>query len=66
MQITYYDDLTQHRGHEAKPHQPSWYEFMGGNCPTCKAEPQHKERTEQIEVPEWKFIRQKSDIDKAI
>jgi hypothetical protein len=65
MKITYYEDLTEHRGHEAKPHQPSWYEFMGGHCPVCKAEPQHNEKTAEVENT-YKFVRQKSDLDKLI
>jgi len=65
--ITYFEDLTQHEGHEMQ-RQPEWYKAWkpDNKCPICGAKVEHEEKTKQAEDDMKPFVRVKSDTDKAI
>jgi transcription initiation factor IIE alpha subunit len=65
--IIYYEDLTEHNGHEMS-RQPEWYKAFkpSENCPVCGAKVMYEEKSIQVEDDKSPTVRMKSDLDKAI
>ena len=73
--ITYWEDVTVHdegahgcAQEDIPKRTPEWYASWvpHGTCPICKVTASHKETTVDLEENMAPFVRQKSDIDRAI
>lgn len=47
-------------------HSAAWYAFWDKKCPVCKQEAVIKMEEQDVEVVKYKFVRQKSAIDRAL
>lgn len=47
-------------------HSSEWYSFWGGKCPVCNQDAKFSTKEGEEEVIKYKFVRQKSAIDRAL